>query len=76
MGIYDSRKSVWQRHKEGKSPDHAGRGVIGEVVGDDKVVKQPLNEETVEKVEEEPKKKSSKKSYTKKSYTKKSSETD
>lgn len=67
MGIYDSRKSAWQRHKEGKPQDHAGKGVIGEVVGDDKVVKQPLVEEEPKVEEEEdskpaPRKKTSKKS--------------
>lgn len=69
MGIYDSRKSAWQRHKEGKPQDHAGKGVIGEVVGDDKVVKQPL-------VEEEPKVEEDSKPAPRKKTSKKSSETE
>lgn len=52
MGIYSSRKSAWQRRVEGLPQDHAGPGVIGEVVGDDKVIKKPLASEEVEEVEE------------------------
>lgn len=53
MGIYSSRKSAWQRRVEGLPQDHAGPSVIGEVVGDDKIVKKPLANEEVEEVEDQ-----------------------
>jgi hypothetical protein len=47
MGIYASRKSCWERRKEGLPQDNAAKQVIGEVVGDNKVVKNPVVEEPV-----------------------------
>lgn len=52
MGIYDSGLSCWERNKRSLPNDNAGKGILGEVVNDGKVVKKPLVEEPV--AEEEP----------------------
>ena len=60
MGIYDEGMSCWERRKAKLPPENAGKIVIGEVINDEKVAKEPLIEE-VEVVEEEtPKGKSTK----------------
>lgn len=82
MGIYASRKSCWERRRGGLPQDNAAKQVIGEVVGDSKVVKQPLVEEPVVEeapvVEEEPtvSKKVSKKYSTSKKASKKEDKED
>ena len=59
-GYYSSRKSGWQRRKEGLANDHCGSGVIGEVtsplatpVEEEEVVEEETEKETEKETDED-----------------------